>query len=73
MSYCRKPGNELIAEKKNKTETDSYKLRKCLAPGCGEMFPSQWAGERICPTCKRGERYRDGGNPFEENVTFGHH
>ena len=32
------------------------KLRRCLG-GCGEFFPSNWAGERVCKKC-RGLRSR---------------
>ena len=28
-------------------------MRKCLAPECGKLFSSEWAGERRCPRCKR--------------------
>ena len=73
MTYCRKPGNDPAALKENKTETKNKKLRKCLAPDCGRMFPSAWAGERICPDCRRGDNHQDGENPFEEPVRFGHY
>lgn len=73
MTYCRKPDYDPATFKENKTETNSKKLRRCLASGCGRMFPSSWAGERICPDCRRGDAYQAGENPFEEIVQFGHH
>ena len=30
--------------------------RRCLK--CGVTFPSEWAGERICPECKGNRAYR---------------
>ena len=73
MSYCRKPGNDPITLKENKIETNSVKIRRCLGVGCSRPFLSQWAGERICPDCKKGERFMEGANPFEDEVQFGHH
>ncbi len=32
--------------------------RTCLM--CGEIFPSAWAGERICRQCKSQSRWRSG-------------
>lgn len=34
------------------------KERKCLK--CREIFPSQWAGERICKRCKSSGSWRNG-------------
>ncbi|MBJ26903.1 MAG: hypothetical protein CL567_04505 [Alphaproteobacteria bacterium] len=34
------------------------KERKCLK--CREVFPSQWAGERICKRCKSSGSWRNG-------------
>ena len=73
MTYCRKPEHDPAAIKENKTETNSQKLRRCLATGCGRMFPSAWAGERICPECRRGDLFQDGENPFEDPAILGHH
>lgn len=35
-----------------KRESPDTKQRKCLGPDCGEMFMSEWNGERICKGCK---------------------
>lgn len=40
------------AKKRNVVDPD-VQLRKCLGPNCGEAFLSEWAGNRICPSCKR--------------------
>ncbi len=34
------------------------KVRNCLA--CRRRFTSAWAGERICPKCKRSRSWRSG-------------
>ena len=34
------------------------KLRSCLR--CQDEFPSEWAGERICPRCKGTSAWRSG-------------
>jgi hypothetical protein len=34
------------------------KVRNCLA--CRRRFKSEWAGERICPKCKRSRSWRRG-------------
>lgn len=37
---------------------DAAKMRACLR--CSAEFMSQWAGERICPNCKRSGTWRSG-------------
>lgn len=34
------------------TRTRDWTLRRCLG-GCGKTFKSEWAGNRICDTCKQ--------------------
>lgn len=34
------------------------KIRACLV--CKTPFPSEWAGERICPDCKKSVNWRRG-------------
>ena len=34
------------------------RMRRCLR--CGERFPSEWAGERICRKCKSTVAWRRG-------------
>lgn len=34
------------------------KTRKCLM--CGETFKSEWAGERVCKSCKSTSAWRTG-------------
>jgi predicted RNA-binding Zn-ribbon protein involved in translation (DUF1610 family) len=34
------------------------KTRQCLV--CRQQFPSEWAGERICPKCKSTAAWRSG-------------
>ncbi len=34
------------------------KTRQCLM--CSTPFPSQWAGERVCPKCKSSSTWRSG-------------
>lgn len=34
------------------------KTRNCLM--CRDLFPSQWAGERVCPKCKSTSAWRSG-------------
>lgn len=34
------------------------KTRRCLS--CGENFPSEWAGERVCKKCKATTNWRAG-------------
>jgi hypothetical protein len=33
-------------------------VRRCLA--CLSLFDSEWAGERICPHCKKKSGWREG-------------
>ena len=40
-----------------KQETDR-ETRPCLL--CREPFPSEWAGERVCPRCKSTAAWRNG-------------
>jgi hypothetical protein len=37
---------------------DNPKVRRCLR--CKASFGSQWAGERICPRCKRSTAWQKG-------------
>lgn len=37
---------------------DAPKTRRCLR--CETTFPSEWAGERICPRCKSSNAWRTG-------------
>lgn len=45
---------------------DIHKIRKCLR--CEATFHSQWAGERICPQCKKSAAWRSGA-PFTSRST----
>jgi hypothetical protein len=36
-------------------------MRRCLGP-CGQMFLSEWNGERQCRHCKDSQAYKDGEN-----------
>ena len=38
-------------------DTD-VKNRRCLL--CGDSFPSEWAGERVCRKCKATAAWRNG-------------
>lgn len=38
---------------------DEEMVRLCLK--CREPFPSSWAGERVCKTCKSRDEWRTGG------------
>jgi hypothetical protein len=49
VKYAMKPKPERRGE---------AKTRACLK--CREAFVSAWAGERVCPTCKRGTGWRLG-------------
>jgi|GEM_PF-1773148 len=56
---------EHIAEADGGSEMDfdfgrkfEAKTRKCLM--CGETFESQWAGERVCKSCKSTAAWRAG-------------
>ena len=50
--YHKKPG----------TDPEVAHVRKerlCLM--CGVKFESQWSGDRVCPKCKNGTAWRQGG------------
>jgi hypothetical protein len=40
---------------------DDPKHRRCLK--CGDDFPSEWAGQRVCPRCKKRSEWRSGAPP----------
>ena len=42
-NYSSVQGKYHVKDKKN------YKKRKCLS--CGDMFPSEWIGNRVCDKC----------------------
>ena len=49
---------EVADETQEKDAEADAKVRQCLV--CGQRFPSEWAGERICPKCKSTAAWRSG-------------
>lgn len=48
-----------VALKTPETDRDkAVKPRRCLL--CGNSFPSEWAGERVCRKCKSTTAWRNG-------------
>ncbi len=43
--------------------------RRCLR--CRDMFPSEWAGERVCPRCKKSAAWRNGAPDKSRRVKTG--
>jgi hypothetical protein len=44
-----------------RSDADDSKHRRCLK--CGDDFPSEWAGQRVCPRCKKRSEWRSGAPP----------
>jgi hypothetical protein len=42
-------------------DADAPRYRRCLK--CGDDFPSEWAGQRVCPRCKKRSEWRSGAPP----------
>jgi hypothetical protein len=59
--------------KKEENDGPNYvpKKRKCLASGCGKMFNSTWAGNRICPKCTGKAEFKSSSAMFDEPLTVG--
>jgi hypothetical protein len=60
LRRCRRGGGE-SHRKPPPADQGAAKPRRCLAPGCGAMFPSSWPGERICPPCRQRRAARGSG------------
>lgn len=58
---CRVPEAEKTVEPETEIDSDDKtdrKTRRCLM--CGQPFPSEWAGERVCRSCKSTAAWRTG-------------
>lgn len=54
------------ARKKPKNKDEA--VRKCLGPNCGELFVSEWKGNRICPRCSVKIEFKGSINQEEVSV-----
>ncbi len=64
-TVCRTPEDLKVTEAEESVDAHfdltrrfEAKTRKCLM--CGEAFESQWAGERVCKSCKSTAAWRTG-------------
>lgn len=62
-TICRIPEAARPVEAETETEIDiddktDRKTRRCLM--CGQPFLSEWAGERVCRSCKSTAAWRTG-------------
>jgi len=60
-TICKMPEPEAGANLEAEPDTDDKtdrKTRRCLM--CGQPFVSEWAGERVCRSCKSTAAWRTG-------------